>query len=490
MLPTSNKIGIQEVKDRAYRGVVSLVSRSFIVQVIAFGSNFLLTIFLDPKIFGVFFLVSALINFFTYFSDVGLAAALIQKKTDLTEKDLKTTFTVQQLLVVILITIIFLIAPKIQQSYGFSHDGLFLLYCLAISFFLSSLKTIPSVLLERSLKFNLLIIPQIVETLVFNLLAVFLAWKGYGLASFSWAVLARGVIGLVLMYLISPWKIGFAWSKEALRGLLGFGAIYQVNTIIAVVKDDLMTIVLGKIIGTTGLGYLGWAKKWAEQPLRFFMDNVTKVAFPTYSRLQEEPDHLKNSLEKTIFYLTFFTFPILVLFSVLASDLVHIIPRYTKWQPALIPLYLYCLNSAWATVSTPLTNLLNSVGKVKITFKLMVMWLFLSWALMPIMGVKFGYLGVAVSIGVISFSSVIPVIIIKKIVGLDLFSTTIKPLLAALTMGLLVYLFRFNTLGLSISVILRLLIGGLVYLAIMYFWLDQRMRTSLLKLTKVLFRRA
>lgn len=465
-LPTQP--GFEEVKSRAYQGVISLVSRSFLVQIIAFGSNFLLTVFLEPKIFGIYFLVSALINFFAYFSDVGLAAALIQKKSELTERDLKTTFTVQQLLVITLVSIIFLIAPIVQRSYGLSHDALLLLYALAFSFFLSSLKTIPSVLLERNLKFNLLVIPQIVETLIFNLLAVFLAWKGFGLASFTWAVLVRGLVGLVLMYLVSPWRIGLAWSKEALRGLIKFGAVYQINTIIAVLKDDFMTIILGRIIGTTGLGYLGWAKKWAEQPLRFFMDNVTKVAFPAYSRLQDDPEKLKKAIEKTLFYLTLLTFPILTIFSILASDLVAVIPRYAKWQPALIPLYLYCLNSAWATVSTPLTNLLNSTGRIKSTFKLMLMWLFLSWGLMPWLGIKFGYIGVAAATGIISFSSLVVVIMVKKIINFSLTNSIIKPLVATMLMGLVVFFVRVPALDIKVGLLTRLIIGSSTYFIVMY----------------------
>jgi len=51
-----------------------------------FGATFILTVLISPDIFGVFYVVSAVIrHFLGYFSDVGLAAALIQKKEELTE---------------------------------------------------------------------------------------------------------------------------------------------------------------------------------------------------------------------------------------------------------------------------------------------------------------------------------------------------------------------------------------------------------------------
>jgi len=460
------EIDVETVKSRALLGVASLVSRSFVVQAVAFASNFLLTIFLDPSVFGVFFLVSASINIFRYFSDVGLAAALIQKKEKVTETDLRTTFTVQQLLVGILTILIFILAPVLSRVYGFDKPDLYLLYALAISFFLTSLKTIPSILLERSLKFNLLIIPQLLEIVVYNLVAVLLAWRGFGVNSFTFAVLAQAIVGLVAIYIVSPWRIGYSFSRDSFKHLLKFGIPYQANTFIAAAKDDLMTIVLGRIVGTTGLGYLGWAKKWAEQPLRILMDNVSKVAFPAFSRLQEDKERLKKSLEKSLFFLCFLTFPTLMGFSILASDLVLLIPRYLKWQPALVPLYFYCFNSAMATVSSSMTNLLNAIGKIKTTFKLMIMWLVLTWLLMPIAAMRYNYIGVAVAAAIISLSSIVAVVVAKKYVNFDLLSTVIKPFFCTLIMGVVVSLFKFNFLSLLPSIILRMLLGTFVYIIV------------------------
>lgn len=476
------EIDIGQIKERSLTGILSLVSRSFLVQIISFVSTFLLTVFLEPKVFGVFFLVSALVNFFAYFSDIGLAAALIQKKEKLTDEELKTTFIVQQVLVLILLALIIVISPLVSKWYGLSKEALFLIYALGISLFFSSLKTIPSVLLERNLKFDLLVIPQIVETLVFNIVAVILAWKGFGITSFTVAVLARGIIGLMIIYFIQPWRIGLAYSPESLFRLLKFGIPYQANTVIAVLKDDLMTVFLGRIIGTTGLGYLGWAKRWAEQPLRFFMDNVSKVAFPAFSRIQDDKERLKLSVEKSLFFLCFLTFPILVGFSVLASDLVKIIPRYLKWQPAILALYLYCFNSAWATISTPMTNLLNAIGKIKTTFKLMVMWLVLTWLLMPIMGIKFGYNGVAIATAIISLSSSVAIYLAEREINFNLVDPVLKPLFASALMGVSLYFFELSLPSLAVSTLIRICIGGLSYLLFSYLLIGDSLKTDILRI--------
>src|SRR3989344_7009043 len=244
----SDRLNLESVKHRMVTGIVALTLRTFFIQAFTFFSTFLLTVLLDSSVFGIFFIVSAILNLFVYFADVGLAAALIQKHKDPTEDDLKTTFTIQQAIVAVLVTIGFLFYAEIAQFYKLDQQGLLLLRMLIFSLILSSLKTIPSIILERNLKFTKLIIPQIAENLVFYSIAVLLATLGFGLTSFTWAVLARGVVGLILIYIISPWKPALALNWQTAKKLTTFGIPFQLNSILALLKDDLLTVFIGKIL--------------------------------------------------------------------------------------------------------------------------------------------------------------------------------------------------------------------------------------------------
>lgn len=430
----------QEVKRRSVSGVLALISRTFIIQIISFIATLSLTIFLDPNTYGIFYLVSSVVNFLAYFSDVGLAAALIQKKEAITKEDLSTTFTVQQLLVITLLTILFILSPIIRTQYRIDQAGMYLLYAMGISLFLSSLKTIPSIMLEREIKFSKLILPQVLETLTFNGLAVYFAWHGFGVTSFTYAVLGRGIVGLVAMYLVYPWKPQLGISRSSLSHLLRFGLPYQANTFLAVLKDDGMTIILTRIIGTEGLGYIGWASRWAGLPLRIVMDNLTKVSFPTFARLQHDKEKLAKAVEISLKYMCLLSFPILAGMGFVALPMTHLIPRYIKWLPAIIPLYLYLYNSAWASISTSLTNLLNATGHIKSTFKLMLMWTGLTWATMPFLAIKFGYMGVAYATAIIATSSLVTILMAKSHVHFSFLTIVKTPILATLLMSIFLFL--------------------------------------------------
>lgn len=439
--PTS-EISIETVKKRSVAGVVVLTGRTFLLQVISLVAQLFLFAYLGRYEFGVFAIVSAVINFLVYFSDIGLAAALIQKKETPTDTDLKTTFFVQQFLVLCLIVLVFVFSKPITIHYSLSTDGLILLYALSFSLLLSSLKSIPSVLLERKLEFVKLVFPQILEQVVYNVVLVVLAMKGLGLTSFTIAVIARGVVGLIAIYLVQPWTPGIAFSKKTLLGLFKFGIPYQINTFLATFKDDGITLVLGSILGPAGVGILAFAQKIARLPLTFFMDTVTRVTFPAFSRMQGAKNDLERSVTRSIFFICFLVFPSLVGIVIIAPILVRIIPRYNQWTPALIPLVFVSINFVFAAATTQLTNLLNAIGRIKNTFYLMIMWTVLTWLFVPALAYKFGVIGASIGYSLVGASSIVAIITAKKYVNFSITGSMIKPAVAAFVMGLALLVVR------------------------------------------------
>ena len=116
-------------------------------------ANLVLTVLLSPTIFGMYITVLSIISLLNYFSDIGLAASLIQKKA-ITDDDIKTTFTVQQILIMSLVIIGFLSTSFIKKFYSLPVEGTYLYWGLLLAFFISSLKTIPSIFLERKIQFQ------------------------------------------------------------------------------------------------------------------------------------------------------------------------------------------------------------------------------------------------------------------------------------------------------------------------------------------------
>jgi O-antigen/teichoic acid export membrane protein len=483
-----SEVDIEEVKKRSTQGAVALIGRTLFLQVITLISTFLLTIFLSPQEYGVFFVVSAVVNFLIYFSDIGLAAALIQKKDEIDQDDLATTFTIQQSLVITSVLITLWGSKLISGFYGLSPQGLALFRALVVAFFLSSLKTIPSIIMERKLQFNKLVIPQVVENLVFYLTAVYLAWKGYGLNSFTLAVMLRGISGVVVVYLLEPWKPAFALKRNSAKQLLSFGVPFQANSILALVKDDLLTAYLGRVLSLSEVGFIGWAQRWALTPLRFFSDSIVKVTFPAYSRIQQEKETLRKAIETSIFATASVVFPAVIGLVTIAPSLVDLIPRYEKWQPALISLTLFGINAMWASITTMLTNTLNATGYIKKSLLLMVMWTSLTWILTPLFIKLFGFNGVGLASALTAFSSAYAIVLVKRLVPISALTNVTPALIASLLMGACVYTLSPILAGSYIGLLAVMGIAIIVYTILMLLFARHKMVVELVRIKKYIFK--
>ncbi len=458
---------VEGLKRKTIVSTLSLFFQSGFSAFLGLAANLVLTILLSPAIFGIYITILSMISVLNYFSDIGLAASLIQKK-DVSDEDVKTTFTVQQILILALILVAFLLTPFIIRFYNLPIDGKYLYWSLLFSFFLSSLKTIPSVFLERKIQFQKIVLVQIVENIFFYLSVVIFAVLGLQLKSFTLAVLFRSIVGLVMIYILSPWvpRIGVEWSH--LKTLLKFGVPFQASSFLALFKDDLITLYLGKALGFEGLGYIGWAKKWAEAPIRIIMDNISKVLFPVIARIQHDRAKISRLVEKILNYQSLILAPSIVGLALVMSPLISIIPKYGKWQPALPLFYLFCLSSLFSSYSTPFMNLFNALGKVKISFSFMAIWTIMVWVLTAILTPFLGYSGFPITQLILSSTFLFVVWRAKKIIQFSFVKPIYKPLITAIIMGIILFFLR-ASLPLSIPYLMMTVAAGVFVYFILLF---------------------
>ena len=474
---------LHAIATKSVKGVFALVSRSFFLQLLGILTSFILTLYLDPSSFGVFFVVSSIIVFFNYFQDIGLAASLIQKKEEPTIRELRTVFFIQEVLVLALIIPAVIFSNAISHFYKLNFDGYVLYIALLVSFFLSSLRTVPTVIMERKLDYTKLVFPQILENLAYNICLIVFAVAGFKVQSFTIAILARSVIGLIATYYIQPWPVGFAFDRHSLKKLISFGIPFQTNSILALFKDDFRTIYLGKVLPIAQLGYIGFAEKMANLPLRLVMDNVIKVTFPSFSRLQEDKNALKLAIEKSLFLISLAIFPIAVGIICYSPYLIKFIPKYQKWEPALVSIMFFSLGTVLSSISTPLTNFLNAIGKVKVTLYFMVFWTVAIWFLtIPLINM-YGYNGVAIASFLVSLTSIAVFFVSKKYVQFRVFGSIYKQFIAAVSM----YLFAIGTQHI-ISSLAEMILFGFLSLGVYFAVIFLIARSELLKTARFVIR--
>ena len=476
-----NELNSDLIVKRSVRGIFTLISRTFFLNIISLFAFLVITSVLNASQVGIYTAVIAIQRVISFFTDFGLGAALIQKKQELKQADLATTFTIQAGITLAIFLAVYASIGPISIFFKLDNQAQNLLLVLVFTIFLSSFKTIPSILLERSINFGKLVFPQIAESLAFNGILVALVLGGYGLNSFTWAFLMSSLIGIPFYYLVSPWRLRIGINRDSLS-YLRYGIQFQAKNVLATIKDDLLTVILIRFLSFAQIGYIGFAQRLAFYVFRYVVDSVTKVTFSAYSRAQGDLIFLSKAVEKSLFFVSASMFPILFGLIIVSPYLIKFYPNWSnKWEPAIFSIVFFCLNAAISSLSGILVNVLDATGKVKITLRLMVLWTILIWVLTPIFINWYGYNGVSIASFLVTTTIVYTVYLVKKIIDFKFLPTIIKPLISTILMTIIVYAMSSMFVKDFLSLIFVILIGAFVYLVSLFVLCGKELKADLVR---------
>lgn len=461
---------LDNLKHRAIRGVFTLTFRRLVLKIIDTVGIITLARLLSQESFGVFGIVSFVVfTFLSFFSDIGFGAALIQKE-NVSDDDLKTTFTIQQVLVTFILLVAWLAAPWLGTFYHLGESGAWLIRVLSLSLFITSFKTIPSIMLERRLRFELLIIPEIIETIVYNAIAIYMAYQGFGVWSLVIAVLSRTVLGAIALNIIAPWAIGWQLNRQSAKELLHFGVPFQLNSVLALIKDNITPTVIAIWYGPSAVGFVNVAQNISSRPMEI-STIVSRITFPTYSRIQGDKARLKRWIEKSIHLMSVVYFPAILGLIVTASPILTFLyaDKSDKWLPALPTLLWFLVAAIPVVITTTYTNAIYATGHPKIVLALMFLYTALTWGIgLPLIH-SYGYVGIAITVCIITYLT-FPLVLLslKRIVVVDTFGMVWRPFVASLLMSLVVILVRDQFVHGLWSLLGTILIGFFVYAGFLY----------------------
>jgi PST family polysaccharide transporter len=463
------------LKGRASRGVLLLLIRYGVVQLVGLAANIALSRLLSPASFGIYAITLAILVLLSWISDFGLGAALLQRRESMTERALGTVFLVQQSVLVVLLVAAFAAAGPLAAAYGLGRDGEWFIRAMAVGGLLSSLKTVPNVVLERKLLYGRLSAVEVVEVLLFQVTAVVLAAAGMGTWSFMVAILVSKAAGLVVTLRLAGWRPRLALDRPALAGLLSFAVPFQAIWLSNLARDYLIPLMGGLLVGPTEVGYLNWALALTSVPAQM-AQVIGRVAFPSFARMQSDVGQLGRAIEQSTRALFLVAVPAELVLIALGPWLIQYVFS-PKWTPALVPLVLLGLNWAGASITSPLFSALNAIGRVRSAMLVGVCWtaatVVLAWALV----FPFGYVGIAMAMLTTRvFASTALIVLVHRAVPLRLWRLLHLPLAAGTAVALAGALAVRVLHGGLVQLVLLAAAMGLAYVAVMWLAEGARLR--------------
>ena len=456
---------------------VSGVRWTSISSVVNIGSETFRTVFmarfLAPDDFGLMAMVWIVIGLAQMYTDLGISAAIIHKQQT-TKEQLSSLYWLNIFAGLAVFGIMWLLTPWIPLFFREPRLPP-LLKAVAVVFIITPIGAQFEILLQKELSFRLLAIQEIISSIGCTVVAVVLAVAGFGV----WALVISFLVQLSLKALLLA-RIGFVRFRPAfhfrrsdLKGYIGFGFYQLGERSINFLSQRIDQILIGPLLGVRALGFYSFAFNMTGKPIWRINPILNRVAFPLFSKVQDEPDRLKRGYMKLIRLVTTINAPLLLGLAAVAPLLVPSVLG-AKWTESIPLIQVMCLVSLLRCISNPIGSLQLAKGRADLGF----WWnagLFVSSIPFVLIGGKLGgAIGVAYGLLVLQIVLTVPgyFFLLKPLIGAcarEYMSSVLGPISIAALMGLGV--FAFSAVPIPIPMLglvaLQIFVGFLMYMALL-----------------------
>ena len=347
------------------RGIAWTGGAKWVVQLLSWVSLVVLARLLTPSDFGLVGLAGLYLGFIGMVTEAGLGTAILSLP-DLDRSKIAQLNSVA--LIFGLLGTVATAAGSIPFGHFFRSPELpLVMVALSITFLLSALRTVPTALLQKELRFRDLGLIESVQGLIAMVASVGLAFAGLGYWSLVWSNVGATAIGTVILFLVRPH--GFAVPRAGpLRGALGFSGRVLVSRMSWYVYSNADFAVAGRMLGTATLGLYKQAWEIASVPVDKISALVTRVTPAFVARLQDDPAALRRTVLRITEGLLLITLPASIGMALVAD---HFVPVALgpQWTDAALPLALLSIFTSFRSIVTILPQILTVRGETR-----MLMW--------------------------------------------------------------------------------------------------------------------
>jgi teichuronic acid exporter len=255
--------------------------------------------FVAPELFGTVVLATSIVAVFQVLVEAGYPKALVQAES-LDDADASTAFWAAIFLSLIAFLILFFAAPVVAVWLG-DEELEPVLRALAGTLPVLAVSQTPAALLERDLDFRPLSVRQLVAAFVGAAVAIPLAVAGFGMWALVAQAIVSAVVAAVVLWFSISWRPRLQFSIRSLRRLSPIAGGVLGAQLLDAMQANLDKIVIGIFFDPAILAYYFLAQRLVVILTELVATVVSRVALPTFSRVQGDLDRLNRILRHMMF---------------------------------------------------------------------------------------------------------------------------------------------------------------------------------------------
>jgi O-antigen/teichoic acid export membrane protein len=301
------------------------------LAVVSFMTIIILAHVLGPADFGLAALALSIVQIITLFVEQPFNDAIIQRN-DLEPLHLDTAFWANLAVALVLIMGCFAAHNSIATLFGQPRLP-YLIEWLTVGVVFSALSSIPIAQLRRQMRFRELSVRSVVSRIAGVVVAIGMAYNGYGV----WSIIAQQIIAAVVGT-VMVWSAGLRhpqihFSMKHLDELVAIGIPVMVAKFVGYSSSRIYSIMIGYFLGTTALGYWNAGMRVVETISALLSDAAESVGLSVFARHQTDLDVMRQWFYSASQLATLVSIPVLMGMVVTADEFVRLILG-VQWLPA------------------------------------------------------------------------------------------------------------------------------------------------------------
>lgn len=329
-------------------------------QGVLFLRAIILARLLSPHDFGLMGMALVVVFTAEALSQTGMNRAIVQKRGD-PWGDLSTVWILSALRGLALYSVVWLIAPAAASAFE-TPELSGILRWAALAFPIQALVNPAYFVLERELAFVRVAWPRLVGVCCDLVVSVAVSFALRNVWGMVWGYLTGKVVWIALSYIVRPWRPSLTLRWDRALELYRYGKhVFRASVVDCIVGQGDRALI-GRLAGAASLGLYSLAARIATLPSTAGVHIVFRVAFPVFSKVQEDAPRLRNGFRRTLGLFAALVVPVSAGLWVTAEDLVPVLFG-TKWSGMIPPFRVLCIAGTPVALYQLLRVILSAVGR-------------------------------------------------------------------------------------------------------------------------------
>lgn len=290
---------------KALKGISSQTLVTITLGLVEMISFSIMSRLLTKEDFGYYAAISAIVIVFASLSETGIGAAIVQCK-NLTKKYIDNAFTISLIFGFLLTGLLFSLSGLLAD--GIADQSMKLpLMLMSITLLLHCLTSVFTSLMQRRLEFLRIGNIKLSSLIITTLIAIILAANGYG----YYAIIVKAVLQSLIIFMLSWYfcktSFGLHVDKRTSASIINYSGWLMASVVFRNIAQQLDRLMMPKLLSVIALGSYNRPKDFANQISKQINSIFDTALFPVLSSIQDNYGALKNSFNKSFYYLNIFS---------------------------------------------------------------------------------------------------------------------------------------------------------------------------------------